>query len=1177
MRLKQIKLAGFKSFVDVTKVPFPHQMTAVVGPNGCGKSNIIDAVRWVLGESSAKNLRGDAMTDVIFNGSTERKPVGQASVELIFENSDQTPLTADASISFQLSEQLASRSEIAIKRVVNRDGQNQYYLNGSKCRRKDITDVFLGSGLGPRSYAIIEQGMISRLIESKPQELRVFVEEAAGVSKYKERRRETELKLKHTGENLQRLGDISQEIGVHLDVLASQAEQASQYRELKATERELKSKVAIKKFVNAESQLKQIGTAITQLTQQTDSIKQQLAKQRNLTNEQEQLIEQHYSQANQLHLSLTDAKQTQTRIEQQLASGEQLRKSAKQRIENYQAKHQQQLIKSKQHQSELTKWQASIDKLLPELNDAEQKLTGEQATLSLLEQQVTQLELKITEQTKVLLAQKERKLAEQQAQFANQQALLKLSTLRDEKQSRLSELNNEPQPDLAKWQVESEKLTLQLSQQQKTAQQLAQNIDHMQTDIVTQENALATVQQQVNKLTAKQQQLAGQLAIKTDWQSDCLNRFTQLGIHAVTPYRDVIKVEPKWQAAVFNVLGNWLNAYLLTEHDFNRINELTSSQYWLINRGGLTQQVVPDTLASVVQSKMAKSDAELGVLPMLNNFLLAESREQAIAKLPNLPAHHWLVTPEGVLFSAAVICKGSETNQVNSLALQTELTEVEQQLTSYQAETKKYQQLINQLRAEKTDLDKTLTATANTINNEQLALQQAQQQYAFAQEKSQQQTNSQQQLQAEISELDQQINRQAITADNMATVTSNEASEHSLIAEQESDKAQLAKLVSERASNQLQVSHLIGQVQQLRHQQQQYSLSVTQSELKQSHATEQLLTIEEQIHHYQDELNQLPALDELTAKLAAASQTVEQIKEKVAHCDTSLHQAQQQKASLTQQIQVAETSYNQLNDKHHQQALKKEQLSFELNAAKNELAELNELHQPLEFSKANDSLVSYQKQLKQVAKQLLALGAVNLAAIDEFQLQQQRKNQIDLQIEDLTQAIATLESAITKIDKESRQKFKTTFEQINHDFSALFPKVFGGGQAYLALTSNDLLDTGVSIMARPPGKKNSTIHLLSGGEKALTALSLVFAIFRLNPAPFCMLDEVDAPLDDANVERFCNLVREMSKTVQFIYISHNKIAMEMASHLTGVTMMEPGVSRMVSVDIDEAIAMAEVS
>ena len=350
-----------------------------------------------------------------------------------------------------------------------------------------------------------------------------------------------------------------------------------------------------------------------------------------------------------------------------------------------------------------------------------------------------------------------------------------------------------------------------------------------------------------------------------------------------------------------------------------------------------------------------------------------------------------------------------------------------------------------------------------------------------------------------------------------------------------------------------------------------------QTELQLAHANEQQRSTEDQLAHYQQELTKLPNTDELTRQVCETGELVEQAKAKLATAELQLDDSKGKKSQLAKQIAQQESKVSQQNDEAHQQALKKEQLVFELNAAKASLSELKELNQQQVFGEPTGTISSYQQQLKQVSRKLAELGAVNLAAIDEFQLQQSRKNQIDLQIEDLTQAVATLESAIAKIDKESRQKFKTTFEQINQGFSALFPKVFGGGQAYLTLTSDDLLDTGVTIMARPPGKKNSTIHLLSGGEKALTALSLVFAIFRLTPAPFCMLDEVDAPLDDANVERFCNLVGEMSKTVQFIYISHNKIAMEMASHLTGVTMMEPGVSRMVSVDIDEAIAMAEVS
>ncbi|REL35122.1 chromosome segregation protein SMC [Thalassotalea euphylliae] len=1206
MRLKQIKLAGFKSFVDVTKVPFPHQMTAIVGPNGCGKSNIIDAVRWVLGESSAKNLRGDAMTDVIFNGSAERKPIGQASVELIFETQGEG--TQDLlTNNFHLAANLAERNEVAIRRTVNRDGQNLYYLNGSKCRKKDITDVFLGSGLGPKSYAIIEQGMISRLIESKPQELRVFVEEAAGVSKYKERRRETELKLGHTSDNLSRLADISQEIGIHLNVLDQQAQQAGQYRKLKAQERELKSIIATVKYQSAQKQLDKLNTVIAELNLHMAEAKNALSEQKFALSKQEQAIEQDYKTLSDAQHTLTSTNQEHSRYQQELATAQHLLSNNEKQVARYLQKQQDIVAKSEQYHQEIARWQEKLAALAPQTLAAEQALVSAKAELLSLEQQVASQEQLVQTQSRERLAAQEQRLAQQEAQLAGQELLAKLTAQLEAKQLQFKELSEQPVADLSALTDKIQRLKDEITIGQAELNAQAESNNQLEQDIKQAELALADNTQLQLSFNLQLAQLTKQLAVKEEWQSECEHWLTAQGITKFNSYREAISVDKNWQAAIDKVLGQWLDAYLLSANDYQLIssnisntlergvgdshsdsknNSQNSSQnnehkaaerFWLINQENLDQHANIGSLASKVTT-------QLGFVSLLNQVKVAEdeaSLQAMLASVDTLTDEQYIISADGTLWSRAILSKGRASQGINRLALQCEYDELNQQIAELSPIVDEQSEKLKQLKDQQQSLAQQNTVIANQLAEQKLALQKVQSEYDFAQSQIEQRNRQLAQLSQELTALtlEQQSaistieQSKAGQATEALSVEAIEQSEQALRTLQE----QLAALVAQKHAKQQALNDAQQQLQQLQLQHQQHSLSLRQSELQLAHTSEQRHSTDDQLSHYQQELAQLPKTATLEQQVVAANESVEKAKVKLASAELQLDESKAKKSQLAQQIAQLETKVNQHNDTAHQQALKKEQLVFELNAAKESLSELKELNQQQVFGEPTGSVASYQQQLKQVQRQLGELGAVNLAAIDEFQLQQTRKNQIDLQIEDLTQAVATLESAIAKIDKESRQKFKTTFEQINQGFSALFPKVFGGGQAYLALTSDDLLDTGVTIMARPPGKKNSTIHLLSGGEKALTALSLVFAIFRLTPAPFCMLDEVDAPLDDANVERFCNLVGEMSKTVQFIYISHNKIAMEMASHLTGVTMMEPGVSRMVSVDIDEAIAMAEVS
>ncbi|NMP15624.1 chromosome segregation protein SMC [Thalassotalea sp. Y01] len=1165
MRLKKIKLAGFKSFVDVTNVPFEQDMTAIVGPNGCGKSNIIDAVRWVLGESSAKNLRGDSMTDVIFNGSTSRKPVGQASVELVFDNASQN-----------LAGSMADRSEISIRRVVNRDSQNTYYLNGSKCRRKDITDIFLGTGLGPRSYAIIEQGMISRLIESKPQELRIFIEEAAGVSKYKERRRETENRIRHTRDNLLRLADIRQELAVNLEKLHGQSQAAIRFRELKAQERQLKAELAGIRYRHSQLKLQSLHSKELQLqteleklnaeqvqaekdiirarTRQDDSTdKLELLNQKKLAITSNIAgVEQNIKHVKAQKLSLSENNQ---RLQQSLQESKQL-------IEQHQQQQAELDEQLTQIEPELEIVSAQLDELTQQQMDISQRQQSWQRQWD--EQQRQQ-------------ADYEKRVAINQSQIdATNQLLLKT-------EQRLSQLTEQTSlVDVEQLQQQIEEAILSEQECSSRYQQHQAVVEECESALLTEQNKLQNlldeVQQQKLQRGALQSQIDALNSInanQSDWQKRQSDYLQQQGVTELESVAQQLSVDAGWEVAVEMVLEH----FLMAQHVEQWPQSCDLEQAVLVRNDTSTdKQPLPEAIPGqhTLLSKVAGGDA---LADKLAKVLVADTQDQAIELIGMLPDNSWsVICPQGLWLSKQWLRKGVLADSQGQLERHNRLKELTAQHHAAQqslADTQQQLTLQQQIVAEQ---KLTLAQHIQQRGATNEALQQQQQTVHLKRQELELTNNQQGQIRDQIAAQQEQLQQEMTRYEELLI------EQHNLSEDNTIDASAFTAMADER-------EQLLRQYQDSSSQHK-VAMQRSQSlQLKQQKLTSELAAIEKanvrETEHWQKLQQQLEELEQ------QAKQNLQPLDEQQARLQTMLEERSKldtQQSAINQQLQQSSQQIDRLNECQHNamqrisasqqsiQDLLVDMQSYKLKAgsAKEQLAELQQdLDTILAALDSKASENQWQIKLARVVKSISALGAINLAAIEEFEQQSQRKNFLDQQNDDLQQALATLESAIAKIDRETRAKFKQTFEQVNNDLKVLFPKVFGGGSAYLELTGDDLLDTGVTIMARPPGKKNSTIHLLSGGEKALTALSLVFAIFRLNPAPFCMLDEVDAPLDDANVGRFCKLVEEMSQTVQFIYISHNKIAMEMASHLTGVTMYEPGVSRMVAVDIDEAVAMAE--
>ncbi|MBU1311619.1 MAG: chromosome segregation protein SMC [Gammaproteobacteria bacterium] len=1137
MRLKQIKLSGFKSFVDSTTVPFPQQMTAVVGPNGCGKSNVIDAVRWVLGESSAKNLRGDAMTDVIFNGSAQRKPVSQASVELVFENTEG-----------RIAGGLADRSEIAIKRIVTRDAQSLYFLNGSKCRRRDITDIFLGTGLGPRSYAIIEQGMISRLIESKPQELRVFIEEAAGISKYKERRRETENRIKHTRENLDRLADVRDELGKNIDKLKRQASAAQRYKELKAQERKLKAELTTIKwlqynnrFTALEQQLQQQQTELEKYQSQELGDQRVLLELKQQAQDTRQQLEQAQSRFYQLGASISrleqqilHQRQQQQSLTTQLTQAEHSLSQAQQYIAAEQAQQQELQQQLAEDEPQLELMQQQVEELAMQLQQLEDEQQRQQQALMQWQQQ--QFRLQQQAQQQQLQLQNEQQQWQQQgaAQQLLQQELneLALSPLRHKQQQLSAEL------------VDCEQA---LAQQQQQYEQLQQQINLQQQQLTALNNPLQSLNTELQLLQREQQQL---LRLQQQQASEQQQLLQQL------------QVQPGWATAVVLVLGQLQHASVQDKPDDMAQTRVSPNK----------QQPKPDSLAAKITT---------GIYPdYFNQVRCADNADDARMQVSTLAEGQSVITPQGYwLGSNWAVLAGSASadsylQRAERLqALTAELAVAEDNHARAEAEYLAAQQQLAVLEQQQQQ-------QLQQLQQRQQQLQQAQTATLLAEQELQQAQKLSQKLQAE---LDQRELEQAQRHERMEQLTM--ALEHS------------SEQLLQHEAGQHELQHQSGnqqqQLQQLKARYEQQRSAQQQLLMQHKMAQQQLATLTQSLGRSQQQQQQLQEqVSQLNAKLAQDDEPELLLHEQLQESLLSREEAEQ--TLIGQQDALANIEQQMRQLEQGQQGIM--QLLNKKRAALSELqldaegyrVRANNMLELLREQQANmkDVLAElpadadealWQQQLDKTTDAVARLGPINLAAIEEYEQQSERKQYLDAQNDDLMAAMETLETAIRKIDKETRQKFKDTFEQVNEGLKTLFPKVFGGGSAYLDLTEDDLLETGVTIMARPPGKKNSTIHLLSGGEKALTALSLVFSIFRLNPAPFCMLDEVDAPLDDANVGRFCNLVREMSETVQFIYISHNKIAMEMAAQLMGVTMQEPGVSRVVAVDVDDAVKMAAAS
>jgi chromosome segregation protein len=1167
MRLARIKLAGFKSFVDPTTVAFPSNLTGVVGPNGCGKSNIIDAVRWVMGEISAKHLRGDSMTDVIFNGSRGRKPIGSGSVELVFDNSDG-----------KLAGPYANYAEVSLKRLVSRDGNSTYFINGAKCRRKDITHLFLGTGLGSRSYAIIEQGMISRLIEARTEDMRAFVEEAAGISRYKDRRRETENRISHTRENLERLNDLREEVDKQIRHLQRQAGIARRYQESMERKRELQAELLALRIRDLDGDIAgrhtlasqretEAQAAIADLRAAEAAVERARAKHTECSDALA-VVQGRYYQAG------ADA----TRTEQALQHARELRQRQRSDLERVKAEHAESSLLVGRDQAQLGELTTSLERAEPELTAAQSKENAARDALASAEAAMAAWQLR-WESFSRESAEATRASQVEQARIEQiESGLTRLQSQRERLVAERAQLEGSVAG------ARPEEFAAAETEARERGRAAQDALDAALASLLSLREAERERAGALDAAKAALQAAQGECLTVEAVQKAALGKgqagpeawLAKQRLESSPRLAQQLEVEKGWERAVETALGSYLEAVCVegVEAIADAMDRLDAGELTVTEAGRAT----PGTAAP--QSLLSHVTGPAVVGELLAGIVAVESLADAVARRRSLQAGQTVITRSGVWLGREwVRVARSEAGHAGVIAREQALRSLKKAVAGHERRVSELDAGLADTRARLSALEAQrdeLHARVNRLHHDLVNVRGA---HEAIRSKAQQVAERVARVAIEVSQIDSDISRDEGDADGCRSRLD-------------------AALAGARDLGQNGIS-LEGERDALR--------SVLAA-AREAHAAETLKTREVAIRVE----SQRSTLSSLRTSLERASDLSRQLEGRRVDLERQLVEGEGPLADLEKQLQVfleqrlaverelgdARRAVEEADAFVREQDVVRQKADAVAESARAALAEISlgmqetrvrrealaeqfaatpfDLEQVTGALPEDATVVAWDQQLAEVTERIERLGAVNLASIDELKEQSERKEYLDRQFADLSDALNTLEQAIRKIDRETRARFQDTFDRINAGLKDKFPRLFGGGAAYLELVGDDLLTAGVAVMARPPGKRNSTIHQLSGGEKALTAVALVFSIFELNPAPFCLLDEVDAPLDDHNVGRFCDIVRDMSERVQFVFITHNKNTMELASHLVGVTMGEPGVSRLVAVDVDEALRMAAV-
>ncbi|MDR2788438.1 MAG: chromosome segregation protein SMC [Candidatus Accumulibacter sp.] len=1163
MRLTKLKLAGFKSFVDPTIIALPGQLVGVVGPNGCGKSNVIDAVRWVLGESKASELRGESMQDVIFNGSGTRKAVSRASVELVFDN-----------LLGRIAGQWSQYAELAVKRVLIRNGQSEYFINNLQVRRKDITDLFLGTGLGPRAYAIIGQGTISRIIEARPDELRVFLEEAAGVTKYKERRKETEGRLADTRENLTRVEDIRGELADRMERLESQAAVARQYRDYQEQLTRKQHLLWLYRRNEAQAERERLGREVEAAS---GGLEGEIAALRE--------TEARLEEAREHLFAMSDGLQATQRVQYE-ANAEVARLGAEIRHRRESAQEYEsrlrQLGEDREH------WEAQVEKFRSEQERWRELLVlaDERAEQGEMRLEARRESLPLAEEAHAAareeadgkrddLAQTDKR---RQVEIANrghaQRSLQIIAGRRDRLRQEREAL---PVPDTAEYESKQEALA-----------GLRERIGQAQEDLARRQQELPSFDQQRREAMTRVQQAQKERAEAQARRNalEQLQRRTQgdgtlddwLRRHHIDDRRPLwksLRVEAGWEDAVEAVLRERLSAL---------IAEAADPSAWSGDRPGakltllLPRDVATRPGDAGLRARIHCDDARLSAVldDWLDDVFAVPDLAAALARRENLAAGACCVTPGGdVVSRQSVTLFAPDAAEHGLLERQREIEKLGGAIASLDRR-------VEQEQARLAEIEARLSDAQDALEDARAALDDLQEQAHAIQVETLKLSQILERFRERQAQIDASLEDMAVEEE-----TENER----LFAAEQAIEAQDERIEEQRQVMNEALARLEGAERALRDEREQ--INAAERDLRDAQyrqrecqgkieeiannsalARQQITRVVEELARCEENAVAMqaedlePLLQEALERRVAAEHALAAARDAQEAANAELRALEERRMKIEQGLEPMRERIGELKLREQAAALNVEQFAAQLLEAKADEAGLAP-----DLAGARPG--SLQSAISGLQRSIEALGAVNLAALDELESARERKGFLDAQSADLTEAMETLESAIRRIDRETRELLQSTYDAVNKNFGELFPILFGGGDARLIMTGEEILDAGLQVMAQPPGKKNSTIHLLSGGEKALTAIALVFSMFRLNPAPFCLLDEVDAPLDDTNTERFCAMVRRMSANTQFLFISHNKIAMEMAQQLVGVTMQESGVSRIVEVDMEEALRMRE--
>ncbi len=1163
VRLTQIKLAGFKSFVDPTTIAVPGQLVGVVGPNGCGKSNVIDAVRWVLGESSAKHLRGEKMEDVIFNGSTSRKPGGRASVELVFDNS-----------LGRIGGQWGQYSEISVKRVLTRDGNSDYYINGQHVRRRDITDMFLGTGLGPRAYAIIEQGMISRVITSKPEELRVFLEEVAGVSKYRERRKETEARLEDSKENLNRVGDILSELDKQVVKLTDQAAVAAKYHEFN---NELKLNENLWAYTKQREVKASKERYANEIVKTETGFEGETAKLREVEAELDKLRQDHYTETDQLtaaQAGMFEANTSVVQLEQEINYLGDNRRRLTAQIEALAQQIAEVETNRESTANELERWHRELASGIDRVAEARERAEVVRTEVPTFEDKLKEaVAATRTIENEVRTAEQGQALEE-----ARESNALKILSQLEQRKNRLTTENMNlvvPEPD-ALAQVEGERaevqeMVLQLEEKMADADKQLAELESQRKKSV---EAIGDATRELARIEAALLALQNQQA-RLDNNNRLAMWLSKYQLDNAPRLWQAIKIKQGWEDALESALGLKLNAIKLTDKSvIDRVaGDPPPGSVSLYFENGNPASTSAAGFTALSDWVTADNPAVMPfVRECLANVFVLENEADARAKMASLPFGAVLVTANGHLYSQhGLVFHGPQSELHGVLQRQREIESLKADLPG-KIEAR------HVLEAQQKETEDRLTGTQETLRDLRVRIQETK--------------NREHSLQMEALKLSQAVAQ----AEGRRNAIREEMSGIDL--EIEKERAEMAEAQARLEEGGNKISEMTDKLMEFEQAQQLADRALADARERVNaadRAAQEANYFERSCH------DKIKSLSEMVSQLVKRGEAVSMSRVALAaeldnlqegNIRERLQAALELRAEKEKALTAARDAMESATGKLKELEEKKSSIEHSLQPLRDKITELrmkeqeariNEENYTQQLAESGANLeeladmvekktrsTAYQSEINRLNAAIAELGAVNLAALAELEQASERKAFLDAQSQDLNEAVATLEAAIKRIDRETRDLLQSTFEIVNRNFMELFPSLFGGGNAYLRLTGDEILDAGLQVFAQPPGKKNQSIQLLSGGEKALTALSLVFSLFRLNPAPFCLLDEVDAPLDDSNTDRFCDLVKKMSASTQFLFITHNKVTMEMGEQLVGVTMNEPGVSRIVEVDIHAA-------